>query len=57
MQPSPSRRMLEARIHCTGPDCDAIVEVPVEDLDELEGFVCGCGYGYVLLAVVSLEPV
>jgi hypothetical protein len=49
--------MLEARIHCTGPDCDAVVEVAVDELDELDGLVCECGYGYVLLSVVALELV
>ena len=49
--------MLEARIHCTGPGCDAIVEVAVADLDELDGLVCECGYGYILLSVAALEQV
>ena len=49
--------MLLARIVCSDPDCTEELEVAVEDLDELEGFVCECGHGFVLFEISRLrEP-
>ena len=47
--------MFVARIACSDPDCYEEIEVNVDNLGELDGLVCGCGYGYVLLSVSKLE--
>jgi hypothetical protein len=44
-----------ARIHCS--DCPEEVEVLVDELDELDGLVCECGYGFVLESVEEAELV
>ena len=49
--------MWEARIACSGPGCEAELELLIDDLRELDGVVCDCGYGYTLVAVVEVEPV
>jgi hypothetical protein len=48
--------VLIAHIHCSDPVCTAEIEVTVENLEELDGFVCECGYGYVLIAVEEPRP-
>ncbi len=48
--------MLLARIVCSDPDCIEELEVAVEELDELDGFVCECGHGFVLIEVAELRP-
>ncbi|MGZ5315743.1 MAG: hypothetical protein ACXWFN_07660 [Solirubrobacterales bacterium] len=49
--------MLLARIICSDPGCYEEIEVPIDDLDELEGFTCECGHGFVLATVSELaEP-
>ncbi len=49
--------MLLATILCSDPRCTEELEVAVENLDELDGFVCECGHGFVLLEVAELrEP-
>ena len=49
--------MLLARIVCSDPECTEELEVAVERLDQLDGFVCECGHGFVLIDVSSLrEP-
>jgi hypothetical protein len=45
--------MLVATLHCSDPACDAEVELEIEDLRELDGHSCDCGYGLVLLSVVE----
>jgi len=40
-----------ATIVCCDPGCPVELEVALEELDELDGFVCNCGYGFVLIAV------
>ena len=47
--------MLLARIICSDPQCTEELEVAIEDLDELDGFVCECGHGYVLMEVAELR--
>jgi hypothetical protein len=49
--------MFAARIACTGAGCDEVIEMLVDDLDELFGVVCSCGYGFELLSVVEVELV
>lgn len=48
--------MLLAKIVCSDPDCDKDLEIVIEDLDELAGLVCECGFGFVLSAVSELRP-
>jgi len=47
--------MLLARIVCSDPNCTEELEVTVQQLDELDGFVCECGYGFVLIDVAELR--
>jgi hypothetical protein len=49
--------MLVATLHCSDPACDAEVEVEIEDLRELDGWPCDCGYGLVLLSLSELLTV
>ena len=37
-------------------DCAEESEVLVEDLDDLEREVCGCGYSFVVLSVADFAP-
>lgn len=46
--------MLLAEIVCSDPGCDQQKEVVVEFVDQLDGFVCECGHGFVLDRVSSL---
>jgi hypothetical protein len=48
--------MLLARIECSDPGCESELEIVLEDLDELHGLVCDCGYGYTLATVSELRP-
>jgi hypothetical protein len=49
--------MLLARIVCSDPDCTEEVEVAIEHVRELDGRVCECGFGFVLMQVSELaEP-
>jgi hypothetical protein len=48
--------MLLARIECSDPGCEGDLEIVIEGLDELDGLVCDCGYGYVLATVSELQP-
>ena len=45
--------MFVAHIHCS--DCPEEIEVLVEDLGELDGLSCECGYGFVLESVEEAE--
>jgi hypothetical protein len=40
-----------ASLICSDPECYEERELLVESLEELDGVVCECGYGFVLLAV------
>ena len=51
-----SRAMLLAKIDCSDPECDEDLEIVIEDLAELGGLVCECGYGFVLTSVSELRP-
>ena len=48
--------MLLARIDCSDPGCEWELENVIEDLDELHGLVCECGFGFVLASVSELRP-
>jgi hypothetical protein len=51
------RSMLLATIICSDPSCTEELEVAVRELDEVDGFVCDCGHGFVLIEVAELrEP-
>jgi hypothetical protein len=43
--------MLLVRIVCSDPACVEEREVDVEGLDELEGYPCECGFGFVVMAI------
>ena len=47
--------MFLATIICSDPACTEEHEVAVERLEELEGFACECGFGFVLAAVAELR--
>ena len=51
-----SRLMLLAKIECSDPECEGDLEIVIEDLNELHGLVCECGYGFVLAGVSELRP-
>ena len=48
--------MLLAKIDCSDPECEEDLEIVIEDLAELGGLVCECGYGFVLSSVSELRP-
>ena len=48
--------MLLAKIECSDPGCQGELELVIEDLDELFGLVCDCGYGFMLSTVSELAP-
>jgi hypothetical protein len=48
--------MLLATIDCSDPACEGQLEIVIEDLDELFGLVCECGYGFMLSTVSELAP-
>jgi hypothetical protein len=48
--------MLLAKIDCSDPACEGQLEIVIEDLDELFGLVCECGYGFMLSTVSELAP-
>ena len=47
--------MLLARIVCSDPRCHEEKEVVVDFVDQLNGLVCECGYGFTLESVSSLH--
>lgn len=47
--------MWQVTIVCS--DCAEETEVVVENLDDVDREVCGCGYSYVVVAVAEFEPV
>jgi hypothetical protein len=49
--------VLLAKIVCSDPDCPEEAEVAIEYVAELEGRVCECGFGFVLMQISELrEP-
>jgi len=44
-----------AHVHCS--DCPEEVEVLVDELDELDGLNCECGYGFVVESIAEAELV
>lgn len=47
--------MLLAKIICSDPDCHEELEIPIERLRQLDGYVCECGYGFVLASVAEVR--
>jgi hypothetical protein len=47
--------MWQVSVFCSG--CGDEAEVVVGDLDDVEREACGCGHGFVVVAVASFEPV
>jgi hypothetical protein len=47
--------MLLVTILCSDPGCEEERELAVDDLDDLEGFACECGHGFVIAAVAELR--
>jgi hypothetical protein len=49
--------VLLAKIVCSDPDCPEEAEVVIKHVRELEGRVCECGFGFVLMQISELtEP-
>ena len=49
--------MLVAALYCSNPDCDSEVEIIVEDLRELDGWPCDCGFGFILSSVAEVVAI
>ena len=47
--------MFIARIVCSDAACTEELEVTVENLDELDRYLCDCGHGFVLITVSELR--
>ena len=47
--------MFEAHIACS--NCPEEIELMIDELGELDGLTCECGYGFVLLALGEVELV
>jgi hypothetical protein len=49
--------VLLAKIVCSDRECHEEAEVAIEHVRELEGRVCECGFGFVLMQISELsEP-
>jgi hypothetical protein len=47
--------MLLVQIVCSDPECTEEGEIAVEHLEEVEGLVCECGHGFVVISVSELD--
>jgi hypothetical protein len=47
--------MLLVTIICSDPECTEEREITVESLDDLEGYPCECGHGFVVASVSELD--
>jgi hypothetical protein len=47
--------MFEAYVACS--NCPEEIEVVIDELGELDGLVCDCGYGFVLISLGEVELV
>jgi hypothetical protein len=47
--------MFLVTIVCSDPECIEEREVAVEDLDAVDGYVCECGHGFVVVSVSELD--
>jgi hypothetical protein len=49
--------MFLVTIVCSDPECIEEREIAINELDEVDGELCECGHGFVLLSVSELnEP-
>jgi hypothetical protein len=48
--------MFLVRVMCSDPACFEEREIVVDELDDLDGNVCDCGHGFVLVAVATAQP-
>jgi hypothetical protein len=47
--------MLLARIVCSDPRCTEELEVTIEEVDQVDDYLCDCGFGFVLMDVAELR--
>ena len=47
--------MLLAKIVCSDPKCVGELEISIPHLMKLDGFVCKCGWGFVLQSVSEVS--
>jgi hypothetical protein len=47
--------MLLAKIICSDPKCVEELEISIPHLMKLDGFVCQCGFGFVLESVSEVS--
>lgn len=47
--------MLLVKIVCSDSECTEEREIAVESLDEVEGYPCECGHGFVVISVSELD--
>jgi hypothetical protein len=47
--------MFLVTIVCSDPECSEEREVAVPDLDAVDGYVCECGHGFVVISVSELD--
>lgn len=50
-------RMFLVQLICSDEECTEEIEAVIEDLSELDGLVCECGFGTVTLTVAMAELV
>jgi hypothetical protein len=47
--------VLLAKLVCSDPKCPEEVEVAIEHVKHLDGRVCECGFGFVLMQISELR--
>jgi hypothetical protein len=47
--------MFLVTIVCSDPECTEEREIAVDELDEVEGELCECGHGFVVVSVSELN--
>jgi hypothetical protein len=56
-RPAHPLSMFLVQLTCSDDACTEEIEAVVEDLSELDGFVCDCGFGTVTLSIATVELV
>lgn len=46
--------VLIVTLHCSDPACDAIIEMQVAELGEVDAWPCDCGHGLLVAGVAEL---
>ena len=49
--------MFLVQLTCSDEECTEEIDAVIDDLAELDGLVCECGYGTVTLTVAEVELV